>query len=140
MHFAMAEKGDEPPVCLRCQGGPKHHGGHQRQDPKCLLHGCTSNKARDIHEHIKQKQIEQAVLQALENAQQSSANPEARGNAPAATTSSTTATSPPPPPPQLRPDHANDGTAASRPRLRRTKHVTTFLTRKMFRMPSSRTP
>ena len=60
--------------------GAKGHGGHQRQDPKCLLRGYTSTRTKDIQEYIKQKQIEQAVLSALENLQKAPADPLLGGN------------------------------------------------------------
>ena len=56
-------------MCHRCRRGPSCHEGHQRQDPNCLLHGCTSQSKRDIQEFIKQRQIEQAVHKALESSQ-----------------------------------------------------------------------
>ena len=95
----MAGIGGDPQICYRCQKGPSYHGGHQRQDPKCLLHGCTSTKAKDIQEDLKQRQIEQAVLKALEDSHNVQPNPDAKGVTSSTTTSSSTRPSPPPPPP-----------------------------------------
>ena len=77
-------------MCHRCRRGPSCHEGHQRQDPNCLLHGCTSQNKKDI---------QQAVRKALESSQTASVDPSARGVTSTTTTSSTTRTSPPSPPP-----------------------------------------
>ena len=33
-------------ACLRCQVGPKHHGGHNRQDPHCVSSPPTTRSTR----------------------------------------------------------------------------------------------
>ena len=103
-------------------------------DPKCLLHGCTSNKAKDIQEHIRQKQIEQAVLMALENTKAPS-DPEVRGNTSMAASSSTTRTNPPPSP--IRPKNVSDLAATLRQGQRRKAPSRLTVMTRTFRTPST---
>ena len=108
-------------------GNPQSAKEHQRQDPECLLHGCSSQNKRDIQEFIKKKRIDQAVRQAFESAQVGPPEPASKGSSSTTTTSSTTRPSPPPlrrssmistvpPPPPLRRSNVVNTAARLRPR------------------------
>ena len=63
-----ADKGGTPTSalqCLRCRNGPSYHGGHRREDPDCVLHGCSSWDPTDIQAYIKRQSIEKVVQDAL---------------------------------------------------------------------------
>ena len=132
---AMQDIGETPLVCQRCLKGPSFHGGHRRQDPNCLLHGCTSHKTKDIQDFIKQKQIEQAFRKALESPQQATAEPSAIGNAPLAATSSTART-PPPSPPPLRRNLVDNTAVAQKSALHMTSRPKMTWTSMTNRKPS----
>ena len=153
-NYAMQGKGETPLVCQRCLKGPSYHDGHERQDPNCLLHGCTSNKTKDIQEFIKQRQIEQAVRKALEGPREPPPDLHARGStSPTAAASSTTRTSPPPPPappteakkhrrhrPPLRRRHVDSTAVTLKPVQPMKIRPKTTWTSTMPRKPSSWTP
>ena len=44
-----AKRGDTPewPECQRCLKGPSCHSGHDRRDPECVLHGCSSKDPKE---------------------------------------------------------------------------------------------
>ena len=52
--------------CLRCAPGPFYHGPHKRDDPSCILHGCTSTDPAEVRAYLKQKTFEKAVAEALQ--------------------------------------------------------------------------
>ena len=41
--------------------GRSFHGGHTRSDPRCVLHGCSSEDVKGIQAFLRQKQIDDAV-------------------------------------------------------------------------------
>ena len=49
------------PTCLRCKKGASYHGGHNRADPLCILHGCLREDAKGIQEFLRQKKIDAAL-------------------------------------------------------------------------------
>ena len=56
---AMRETGKDPspPKCRRCCEGPSFHGGHERGDPECHLHGCLATVPADIQFFLRAKAI-----------------------------------------------------------------------------------
>ena len=57
----MAKQAGDNPECLRCKRGPSYHGGHTRSDPRCVLHGCSSEDVKGVQAFLRQKQIDDAV-------------------------------------------------------------------------------
>ena len=45
-------------LCLRCQVGPKHHGGHNRQDPHCVFHGQRAMNGGEALAFLKKKRAQ----------------------------------------------------------------------------------
>ena len=93
-------------ICKRCRKGPSFHAGHEQGDPECILHGFQGTTHKEIADFLKQKQIQEAVRQALR------ASPAAaEGSTPdlrclTTTTSAPSATPSPPLPPPPRPPEA----------------------------------
>ena len=52
--------------CLGCARGPSYHGPHKRNDPSCILQGCTSTDPAEVRVYLKQKTFEKAVAEALQ--------------------------------------------------------------------------
>ena len=102
--------GETSRICKRCRKGPSLHGGHERGDPECILHGFQGTSRKEIADFLKQKQIDEAVRQALRASPAGPATQVAEGSAPdfrcATTTTSgpSTTLSPPLPPPPRPPE------------------------------------
>ena len=56
--MSETEKDPSPPKCRRCREGPSFHGGHERGDPECQLHGCFATAPADIQFFLRAKAIE----------------------------------------------------------------------------------
>ena len=104
--------GEIPPLCKRCQQGPSYHGGHERSDPKCILHGFSGTTRKEVADFLKRKEIQDAVNQALLARSKGDPTLGAQGNLPPAsrateaTSSSPSRPSPPPLPPHPSPPKA----------------------------------
>ena len=92
--------GEKPPVCKRCQQGPSYHGGHERSDPKCILHGFSGTTRKEVADFLKRKEIQDAVNQALRARSKGDPTLGAQGNPPPASRRPSPPPSPPPPPPK----------------------------------------
>ena len=57
----MAKQAGTTRCASDAKGGPSYHGGHTRSDPRCVLHGCSSEDAKGVQAFFRQKQIDDAV-------------------------------------------------------------------------------
>ena len=69
--MSETEKDPSPPKCRRCREGPSFHGGHERGDPECQLHGCFATAPADIQFFPRAKAIETTRKNAVKEAEDS---------------------------------------------------------------------